>query len=350
MMNSTSPSEAKPRLSVVIPTLGRPLLIRTLESLVRSSGFEQIEVIVSGCISGGSVLDEVTKLCGQHAQIRHLPVSFPTGDSSEKKNAGMRASRAELVSFLDDDVVVAPDWPGKVIASFDRPDVGLMSGPGLVPDDVSLMTRLAGVALSSYAAGYVAERYLKGQSRLRQIRWSRIIGCNMTYRKKVIEEIGAFDPAFWPGEEMIAAFKTEQRGYVLLFNSDACVYHYPRQSLGRFWKQIWGYGLTRIRLIRGGTELEPTTIVPAIWVLSLAVLGIGAFFSKVFLFLLILDLVAYALADAWITLSKFAETRRKVDLLLFFLVPVLHLSYGLAEWAELFRPNRDLSEKSPAVR
>ena len=64
---------------------------------------------------------------------------------------------------------------------------------------------------------------------------------------------------------------------------------------------------------------------------------------------MILDLAAYALADLWITLSKVAETRRKIDLLLFFLVPVLHLSYGLAEWAELFRPNKDLSEKSTAV-
>lgn len=349
-MNLTDSSQSIPRLSVVIPTLGRSLLVRTLESLIRASGFEHIEVIVSGKIAEGPVLDAVSKFCAAHPQIRHLPVSFEVGDSSEKKNAGMRAGRAELVAFLDDDVVVAPDWPEKVIASFDRPEIGLMSGPGLVPQDVGVMTRLAGVVLSSAAAGYVSERYLKGQSPVRRIRWSRIIGCNMTYRKKVIEEIGAFDPAFWPGEEMIAAFKTEQRGYELLFNSDAYVYHYPRQSLRRFWKQIWGYGLTRIRLFRGGTDIEPTTIVPALWVLSLVVLGVGAFFSKLFLFLLILDLAAYALADAWITLSKFAETKRKVDLLIFFLVPVMHLSYGLAEWAELFRPNKDLSEKSPAVR
>lgn len=349
-MNSTVSSQASPRLSVVIPTLGRPLLIRTLESLARSAGFEQIEVIVSGRIAEGSVLDEVTKLCGRHAQIRHLPVSFPTGDSSEKKNAGMRASRAELVAFLDDDVVVAPDWPEKVMASFDRQDVGLISGPGLVPEDVSLMTRLAGVALSSAAAGYVSERYLKGQSGLRQIGWSRIIGCNMVYRKKVIEEIGAFDPSFWPGEEMLAAFRTEKLGHTLLFNSEACVYHYPRQSLTRFWKQIWGYGATRIRLVRAGTEFEPTTVVPGVWVLSLLVLGVGAVFSKWFLILLILDLVAYALADFWITLAKVAETKRKADLLLFFLVPVLHLSYGLAEWTELLRPNKDLSEKSSSAR
>lgn len=350
MMNSTSSSETKPRLSVVIPTLGRPLLVRTVESLIRSSGFDQMEVIVSGRISEGPVLDEVKRFCVQHAQIRNLPVSFETGDSSEKKNAGMRASRAELVAFLDDDVVVAPDWPERMISSFEQPDVGLVSGPALVPEGVSLMTRLAGLALSSAAAGYVSERYLKGQSGLRQIDWSRIIGCNMVYRAKVIEEIGSFDPAFWPGEEMIAAFRTKQRGYVLLFNPEAYVYHYPRQSLVRFWKQIWGYGATRVRLVRAGTEFEPTTVVPGAWVFSLLVFGLGAIFSKGFLILLILDLVAYALADLWITLAKVAETKRKIDLLLFFLVPVLHLSYGLAEWVELFRPNKDLSEKSASGR
>jgi cellulose synthase/poly-beta-1,6-N-acetylglucosamine synthase-like glycosyltransferase len=339
-----------PELSVVIPTMGRTLLVGTVKSLVASKGFERTEVIVSGLIRDASVLREITELCARHPQIRHLPISFEVGDSSEKKNAGMRDSRADLVAFLDDDVVVAADWPERMIACFARPEVGLVSGPGLIPEGVGLMTRLAGVALSSAAAGYVSERYLKGQSSLRQIGWSRIIGCNMVYRKKVIQQIGAFDPAFWPGEEMLAAFKTEQLGHVLLFDSDAYVYHYPRQSLARFWKQIWGYGATRIRLVRAGTEFEPTTVVPGAWVLSLFVLGIGALFSKGFLILLILDLAAYALADLWITLTKVAETRRKIDLLVFFVVPVLHLSYGLAEWAELFRPNKDLSEKSPAVR
>ena len=174
--------KAIPELSVVIPTLGRTLLVGTVKSLIAAKGFERIEVIVSGRVPEGPVLGEISELCARHSQIRHLPVFFELGDSSEKKNAGMRDSRADLVAFLDDDVVVAPDWPERMIGSFDRPGVGLVSGPGLVPEGVSLMTRLAGVALSSAAAGYVSERYLKGTSSLRQIGWSRIIGCNMVYR------------------------------------------------------------------------------------------------------------------------------------------------------------------------
>lgn len=342
-----SDNAGQPLLSVVIPTLGRDLLIRTVESLIAAKGFDRIEIIVAGRIAPGPVLDRLAELARAHPAIRHLPVAYPAGDSSEKKNAGWREAHSELVAFLDDDVVVAPDWPERMIRCFDRPEVGLVSGPGLVPDDVSLMTRLAGLALSSRGAGYVSERYLKGQDPVRPIRWSRIIGCNMVYRRSVIEGLGGFDPVYWPGEEMIASFRAEQKGHAILFNSDAYVYHYPRQSIRRFWKQIYGYGATRVRLIRGGTDVEPTTVVPAAWVLSLAVLGIGSLFTPWCLALLALDLFLYALAALWITFDKVRETGRPRDGLLFFLIPVMHLSYGIAEWHELFRPNKDLSETSP---
>ena len=341
-----SAAATKPRLSIVIPTLGRPILIRTLESLAAAQGFEDTEVFVVGVIPEGPVLEQFRGLAARHPQIRHLPVSFAAGDSSEKKNAGFRASRAELVAFLDDDVVVAPDWPLRIVEPFARAEVGLVSGPALVPSDIGPLAHLAGVALSSKAAGYVSERYLKGHPEPRRIGWSRIIGCNMAYRRSVLESIGGFDPAFWPGEEMIAAFRAEKKGHVLVFHAEAHVHHYPRESVGRFWRQMHGYGATRVRLLRAGVDFEPETLVPAAWVLSLVVLAPGALFFKPLLYLLALEMVLYVLADIWITFTKFNDTRKAVDLLVFFLVPVMHLSYGLGEWIEFLRPNKDLSEKT----
>lgn len=337
---------AKPILSVVIPTLGRPILVQTLESLTRSQGFCDIEVIVAGAIPDATVLGRLNELIARHAQIRHLSVSFATGDSSRKKNAGFEASRADIVAFLDDDVVVRAEWPVMIREPFADESVAMVSGPGLVPPDVSLMARLAGVALSSKAAGYVSERYLKGQPAPRPAAWSRLIGCNMAFRRDVLADLGGFPSDFWPGEEMITSFRATRKGYKLIFHPDAYVYHYPRHSVRRFWKQMHGYGATRIRLIRAGTEIEPTTLVPGMWVLSLLVLGVAALFTPWALWLLAADLALYALADAWITWSKFLETRRVVDLLIFFMIPVMHLSYGIAEWTELLRPNKDLSEKN----
>jgi cellulose synthase/poly-beta-1,6-N-acetylglucosamine synthase-like glycosyltransferase len=253
----------QPHLSVVIPTLGRPILVQTLQSLVRCTGFEELEVLVCGRLHDKEVHAAVTQLASLHPNIRHLEVSFPVGDSSEKKNAGWRGARSDLVAFLDDDVVVARDWPLRMREPFAKADTAVVSGPSLVPPEVGLFARLAGLALASPAAGYVAARYRVAGSAPVAIGWSKIIGCNMCYRRNVLETLGGFDPAFWPGEEMIAAFRVQQGGSRLLFYAAAWVYHYPRQSFRRFWRQIHGYGATRVRLCRGGVEIEPTTFVPA---------------------------------------------------------------------------------------
>jgi len=333
-----------PNLSIVIPTMGRPILVRTLESVLATKGAAQLEVIVAGEIRDSEVLKRVTAIAAANSNVRHISISYPDGDSSRKKNRGAEESRAEIVAFLDDDVVIAPDWPEHILKAFENPSVGLVSGPSLVPDDTNLSARLAGLALTSRAAGYVAERYRIGDSAVREIIWSRIIGCNAAYRKTVFQQMGGFPPEFYPGEEMIAAWRTQQLGHKLLFIPSAWVYHYPRQSVKRFWRQVWGYGATRIRLKRAGTGFEWTTLVPAMWVLSLLVLGLAAPFCGFCTFLLKLDLTLYALIAAGIALETAVQTRRLRDLLVFFMIPVMHMSYGLAEWLEFFRPNRDFGD------
>ena len=332
-----------PLLSIVIPTLGRPILIQTLQSLLASEGAATLEILVVGVVPDASVHSRLEALLAENRQIRHLSLSFHKGDSSEKKNAGMRESRADIVAFIDDDVVVAPGWPARIVEPFADPMVGLVSGPSLVPDDLPRMARLAGVTLASKAAGYVAERYKKGHPEPRAVKWSRLIGCNMAYRRNVIREIGGFDPAFWPGEEMIAAFLATQKGHKLIFHPDAWLYHYPRSSFHGYVKQIYGYGATRIRLMRAGVDFEPATVLPAVWVLSLVVLAIGALFCRVCVWLLVMNLVLYLFAALFITAQQVMETRRASDALMFVLVPVTHLAYGIAEWVEIFRPGKDLS-------
>jgi cellulose synthase/poly-beta-1,6-N-acetylglucosamine synthase-like glycosyltransferase len=338
--------EATPILTVVIPTLGRPILVKTLESLTRVCDFDLLEIIVVGVIDDADVQCRVEQLRQMFPSIQHLQVAFRVGDSSEKKNAGCRQARAAIVAFIDDDVIVDHDWARRILEPFSDPLVGLVSGPSLVPDDLSLMARLAGVALASKAAGYVSERYLSGHAEIRQVKWSRLIGCNMAYRKTAMEGIGGFDPKFYPGEEMIAAYKATQAGHKLMFCPQATLYHYPRATLLGFCRQIYSYGATRIRLYRAGVEFEWAALMPQLWVASLIVLGWGAWWCWVSRYLLVLDLVSYLGMALGITVHKVWQTRKKRDLLVFFLIPIMHISYGLGEWAELFLRDRDFSGRS----
>lgn len=335
-------NNAQPSLSVVIPTLGRDTLVKTLESLVNTEGSLILEIIVAGKIPDKAVAEAVASLREHCPRIHHLPISFARGDSSEKKNTGWRLARAGVVAFLDDDVIVLPDWPRRILEPFSDSTVGLVSGPSLVPEELPLMARLAGVTLASKAAGYVAARYSAEGHVSYSAKWSSLIGCNMAFRKTVLEELGGFDVAFWPGEEMLASFRATQSGYGLVFVPRAALQHFPRATFRGFLRQMFGYGATRIRLIRTGVECEWSTLVPAVWVASLALLGVIAPFVNWARWLLLVNLGLYLLVDLAVTVAKLRETGRPRDALMFFLVPCMHLAYGWAEWVEFLRPNTDL--------
>lgn len=330
-----------PLISIVIPTLGRACLIQTLQSLTEAALFCQTEVIVVGLIPPGNIATEFQALLGRHPQIRHLPVSFDRGDSSAKKNAGWQTARSDLIAFLDDDVIVPADWIAAITHPFQNPAVTLISGPALPPDAISLIGRLAAQALSSAASGYVAQRYTHRESPPFTAPWSTIIGCNMAWRRAALETAGGFNVKFWPGEEMLAAFRATQQGHRLLYVPAAWLWHMPRQTLAGFWRQIQGYGATRIRLIRAGVTVEFTTLIPAAWVLSLIILLPAAFFCRLAAWLLLLETAIYSLLPLTAAVQAFMRHRRLTDWLLIGMIPLMHLSYGLAQWREFLRPGRD---------
>jgi len=340
-------SPHNPILSIVIPTVGRPMVLRAIESILAAAKSSELEIIVSGAVTMSPVAERLAELMRRNNNIVHLPVSFESGDSSAKKNAGWQAAHSEIVAFIDDDVVVGKDWPEKILEPFQDEKVGLVSGPGLVPDDIPLVGKLAGWTLASHAAGYVAERYSADICAPKPVKWSRLIGCNMAYRRKVLEKICGFDVKFWPGEEMLAAYlATVREGYTLVFQPKAVLYHYPRASYGKFLKQMCGYGATRIRLIRSGTDIEPATLAPMFLVAAFVALVILLFFSKIFAALLVALLAAYFLFVLWCSFLKWRVEKKFSALLIALMIPGMHVSYGLAQWIEFFHPGKDLSLKS----
>jgi hypothetical protein len=143
---------------------------------------------------------------------------------------------------------------------------------------------------------------------------------------------------------MIAAFRTERLGWGLRFLPAARVWHYPRSSPGRFWRQMWGYGATRIRLVRGGVSFHAAPLVPGLWVAATLGLAVAAVFSRWARWGLAAELAAYGLFDFAVAAWTVARTRRAGDWAMLAMIPLMHVAYGLAEWSEVFRPGRDFSE------
>jgi glycosyltransferase involved in cell wall biosynthesis len=102
-------SRVRPRISVVVPTFNRRrLLSRSLETLRTQeapAGLYEIVVVVDGSRDGTEAM--LAGLAGGSDRIRFF--TQPNRGLAAARNRGAAEARGEVVLFLDDDMLAAPD-------------------------------------------------------------------------------------------------------------------------------------------------------------------------------------------------------------------------------------------------
>ena len=163
------------RFDIVIPTVGRPSLGALLASLERSSGPVPGRILVVNDNPQGPppVLPPAGRLTG----LLDVVPGAGRGPAAAR-NAGWRASNAEWVVFLDDDVLVEPDWLDRLAFDLDVP-----AGIGAVQGRISV-PRPVGRKPTDW------ERNTIG------LETARYATADMAYRRRLLIEVGGFDERF----------------------------------------------------------------------------------------------------------------------------------------------------------
>ncbi|MBX9246477.1 glycosyltransferase, partial [Actinotalea ferrariae] len=167
--------------AVVVPTVGRPSLRRTLDGLARGTepGTGPVEVVVVDdrplLPTAPDPLDPATLVDGAPWPLRVIR----TGGRgpAAARNAGWRSTTAPWVAFLDDDVVVPPGWHEGLHADLAAADdVAGTQGRITVP--------VSGPRPTDW------ERSTRG---LEDARWAT---ADMAYRRRALEAVAGFDERF----------------------------------------------------------------------------------------------------------------------------------------------------------
>ncbi|HET7488575.1 MAG TPA: HAD-IIIA family hydrolase [Acidimicrobiales bacterium] len=159
---------------VVIPTVGRPSLARTLDAVAAGPGPQPARVVV---------VDD--RRC---AGTRLLPGPLPDGTvvlagggrgPAAARNVGWRSGSSEWVAFLDDDVVPEPGWRARLAVDLAAggPRTGASQGRIVVP-------------LPEGRRPTDWERNVVG---LATARWAT---ADMAYRRAALADVGGFDERF----------------------------------------------------------------------------------------------------------------------------------------------------------
>ena len=118
-----APKQYNPRISVVINTYNRARQLDRCLEILRKQIYRNFEIVV---VNGPSTDDTSSVLRRFAGQIRVVETSSRV--LSVSRNLGIQASAGELVAFIDDDAVAAPNWLAGLARPFNDPTVGAAGG------------------------------------------------------------------------------------------------------------------------------------------------------------------------------------------------------------------------------
>lgn len=256
-----------PSISVVVPSLLKraDTLQACLKSLAELDYPDYEVIVVDNRPTGAAPVD----LSGVRV------VREPRPGPSAARNRGLEEATSEIVAFTDDDVEVDPGWLLAIALRLrDHPEEVCVTGP-VIPRELETPAQ---VALEEYYGGFGPRSF---EPVSHQLRWqpglrtalrpatvdalaadggllgsfslyatgSFGIGANMSFRTRVLRELGGFSLALGPGtpsrggEDLEVFARLAWRGHRVGFEPAALAHHTHRRDEASLERQIEGYGV-----------------------------------------------------------------------------------------------------------
>lgn len=226
-------SETLPSVTVVVPVRNGELTIQPLlESLQRLDyDRKKVEVIV---VDGNST-DKTQEI------VKKYPVKLIVEKRKGlniARNTGIRCGNGEIVAFTDSDCVVPSNWIKRIAENFKDPQVNCVGGSAKALDNDFI---------SQYADNSIVRLmpFFTKREELEKVKpfFRHPAGCNMAFRRKVVEEVGYFDENIQYGfDEVEFADRVCKAGYKMVLDPEVLVWHKHRSTLKEFLKQNFQYG------------------------------------------------------------------------------------------------------------
>jgi glycosyltransferase involved in cell wall biosynthesis len=190
----------KPKISIIVCCYGGELTIEnTLQSLLcQNIPNEDYEVVI---VDDGSkdrsakIIKDFIKKNTNNNETNFNYFRKKNEGLSIARNFGISKSRADLVSFIDEDAIARKDFLKNVIKYFNENDsVNCLGGEIEIYDN---QNEFANLFHNSFFAVYMSDP-------------KSIIGTNMSFRKSFLKQAGGFQPEFsYRGDESVLFEKSK---------------------------------------------------------------------------------------------------------------------------------------------
>ncbi|HUR51581.1 MAG TPA: glycosyltransferase [Mycobacteriales bacterium] len=217
------------RLAVVVPTRDRPEQLRTCLTALRAALGPDDELIVSDSASRDRAgVAAVVEAAGGRL------VRCEVKGTSRARNAGWRATTAQEVAFVDDDVVVDASWAGAIRGRTNE-EVAFVSGRTVAPAEFTGQA----VSVTTGRPADVIGPHVGGDF---------LAANNLLVRRDVLEAVGGFDerlgPGTWlqAGEDLELLDRVREAGFSGRYVHEALAEHEQWRDAAALRRLQWAYG------------------------------------------------------------------------------------------------------------
>jgi len=226
-----------PLVSIIVITRNRPTLLRYCLEHILAQPYPYKEIVVVDSSSN----DESEQVVADHSEVISIRLHGQRNNMPQARNAGMAVSSGEIIIFVDDDAMVEPGWLEACMNTYQDETVGAVGGRiiempkphcDLIVGTPNLTVRPSGRIYMDHRGSFSSEQV--------EVDW--LSGGNVAFRRKVLEQVGGFDPTYTlinTREDVDFSFRVKRAGWRVVFNPAMAVVHYSlRTSSPRFQRRL----------------------------------------------------------------------------------------------------------------
>lgn len=279
-------SRPVPLVSVVIPTLNAAKSLGAAFASLRAQTYprDRIEILVVDGGSSDGTVALAEKAARSDPRIRVM--GGPGVNTPTALNIGITAAAGSIVWYMGGHGEADPRFLELGVANLTaEPDLGCVGGV-IVPAGEGLTARANMIArFSVFGVGRGVYTTSPTRHDIETVQWG-------VYWRGALERAGLFDPALQFGEDEELNYRIRRAGFRILYDPSMRITYCARPTFRSLFRQYRNYGRARFRVLRKhpsffrlkhivppslvcalATATIGPLIVPAIWPLSLLVVG-----------------------------------------------------------------------------
>ena len=252
-----------PFVSILIPIRNESAYIQRCLQAVLAQGYptELMEILIADGMSTDNTRLILQKIQSEQPHIKLIdnpPGIVPTG-----LNSLISQAKGEVLIRVDGHCVIEPDYISNSTRHLKNDNVMGWAAMRSIGEDFT--SEVIALAMSSkFGVGNSSFRTETGQTKLADT------VPFPAYTRAIIEKVGLYDEELVRNQDDEYNYRIREAGGKILLAQDVRSTYYSRGSLSKLWKQYFGYGFWKVRVLqKHPRQMSLRQFIPPLFVLGL---------------------------------------------------------------------------------